>query len=89
MEGYNAAFRTLRWDCLEGGAAELLRLLREHAGTLRELHVALVFFLPFFGFLCPHRGLNASFRNLKARRVTARLLEIVPSCVSLTALEFL
>ena len=33
--------RTLRWDCKESNnSAELLRLLREHAGALRQLHVA-------------------------------------------------
>jgi len=41
MNGYDDATRTLRWDIDKGGStAELLRLLREHAGTLRQLHVA-------------------------------------------------
>ena len=41
MNRYDDATRTLRWDRLEGGTiAELLRLLREHAGALRQLHVA-------------------------------------------------
>ena len=41
MDGYDDATRTLRWDSRKGGTtAELLRLLREHAGTLRQLHVA-------------------------------------------------
>jgi hypothetical protein len=40
MNGYDEAFRTLRWECRYGSnTKELLRLLREHAGTLRELHV--------------------------------------------------
>ena len=39
--GYDAASRTLRWDCMKSGnSADLLRLLREHASTLRQLHVA-------------------------------------------------
>ncbi len=41
MNRYDDASRTLRWDRLKGGTtAELLRLLREHAGTLRQLDVA-------------------------------------------------
>ncbi len=41
MNGYDDATHTLRWDRRKGGSsAELLRLLREHAGNLRELHVA-------------------------------------------------
>ncbi len=41
MNRYDDAFRTLRWDRLNGRtSAELLRLLREHAGILRQLHVA-------------------------------------------------
>jgi hypothetical protein len=35
-DGYDDATRTLRWG---GSTAEPLRLLREHAGTLRQLHV--------------------------------------------------
>jgi hypothetical protein len=41
--GYDDASRTLRWDRFKSGTgstAELLCLLREHAGTLRQLHVA-------------------------------------------------
>ncbi len=40
--GYNDASRTLRWDDLRGGISEdeLLRLLRQHAGALGQLHVA-------------------------------------------------
>jgi hypothetical protein len=36
------ASRNLRWDLQQWGstAPELLRLLREHRGTLRQLHVA-------------------------------------------------
>jgi hypothetical protein len=38
---YDDASRTLRWDRQKGGiTVELLHLLREHAGTLRQLHVA-------------------------------------------------
>jgi hypothetical protein len=41
MNGYDVASRTMRWDCWKGGnTVELPRLLREHAGTLRQLHVA-------------------------------------------------
>jgi hypothetical protein len=35
--GYDDESRTLRWTGWK--AAELLRLLHEHAGTLRQLHV--------------------------------------------------
>jgi hypothetical protein len=39
--GYDAASCALRWDCwMSGDMAVLLRLLREHASTLRQLHVA-------------------------------------------------
>ncbi len=63
---YDSASHTLRWKCTEDGRnPELLRLLRLHAGTLRQLHVM--------------RG---------DRPAMAALLEILPSCVSLTALEF-
>jgi hypothetical protein len=39
--GYDAASCVLRWNCYESGSstADLLRLLREHASTLRQLHV--------------------------------------------------
>jgi hypothetical protein len=39
--GYDAASCALRWDCWKTGSstADLLRLLREHASTLRQLHV--------------------------------------------------
>jgi hypothetical protein len=41
MNRYDDAARTLRWDPFKGGTnAKLLRLLREHVGTLRQLHVA-------------------------------------------------
>ncbi len=41
MNGYDDAARSQSWDHYKGGStAELLRLLREHAGTLRQLHVA-------------------------------------------------
>ncbi len=41
MNGFDDATRTLRWDCEKNNtSAELLHLLREHAGTLRQLHVA-------------------------------------------------
>ncbi len=42
MDGYDDdASCTLRWDSSKGGSeAELLRLLRLHAGTLKQLHVA-------------------------------------------------
>jgi hypothetical protein len=39
MDGYDDASRTLRWE-MGGPTSELLRLLREHAGTLKQLHVA-------------------------------------------------
>ena len=49
MNGYDNASHTLRWDCQTGGStAELLRLLRLHAGTLRQLHVAYVPLFLFF-----------------------------------------
>jgi hypothetical protein len=38
--GFNAASCALRWKFRGGdSAAELLRLLREHAGSLRQLQV--------------------------------------------------
>ncbi len=37
--GYDDASRTLRWDG-PGSEEELLRLLRLHARTLEQLHVA-------------------------------------------------
>ena len=41
-DGYDAASCALRWDCKRGGrAADLLRLLLEHASALRQLHVEL------------------------------------------------
>ncbi len=41
--GYDAASCVLRWNCWKSGGsstADLLRLLREHASTLRQLHMA-------------------------------------------------
>jgi hypothetical protein len=39
-DGYDAASRTLRWNCWAGGStADLLRLLHEHASNLGQLHV--------------------------------------------------
>jgi hypothetical protein len=38
MSAYNEASRTLRWEYGDD-KKEVLRLLGEHAGTLRELHV--------------------------------------------------
>ena len=42
MNGHDAASCVLRWDWYEDGSstADLLRLLREHASTLRQLHMA-------------------------------------------------
>ena len=41
MNGYDDSTHTLRWDQFKGGSTgELLRLLREHASTLKQLHVA-------------------------------------------------
>jgi hypothetical protein len=41
MNGYDDATRTLRWDRAKGGTQRrAAALLREHAGTLRQLHVA-------------------------------------------------
>ncbi len=38
---YDAASSTLRWSNEQGSStAELLRLLRLHASTLRQLHVS-------------------------------------------------
>jgi hypothetical protein len=40
MNGYDEASRTLRWESRYGSDNEkLLRLLRKHARTLRQLHV--------------------------------------------------
>ena len=40
-DGYDAASCALRWDCwTNGDMAVFLRLLHEHASTLRQLHVA-------------------------------------------------
>jgi hypothetical protein len=41
-DGYDAASCALRWDRWTNGSsmADFLRLLREHASTLRQLHVA-------------------------------------------------
>jgi hypothetical protein len=40
MDGYDAASRALRWDFgRSGSSAEFLQALRQHASTLRQLHV--------------------------------------------------
>jgi hypothetical protein len=40
MDVYDAATRALHWDGSRGSStADLLRLLRLHAGTLQQLHV--------------------------------------------------
>ncbi len=52
MDGYDDASQTLCWDFHKGGStAELLRLLREYAGILRQLRVAYVRAFPHISFM--------------------------------------
>ncbi len=77
----------LSWDHWKGDSeANLLRLLREHAAFLKQLHVAYAFclsFLPFF-----HSFVLSLPRNMGNEKAMISVLDVLPGCSSLTALHF-